>query len=250
MPVTEGYFFDEGFFRRYPLARNVASLFNFLPNVIFYAKDREGRFVAANAAMAEAKMVIEPQAILGRNDHDFHPPVLADAYVAEDRRVMESGNALPNQMWFVLDHRGRPGWFNSSKVPLQDGDESVVGVAGARYSIETPQELEWQFKALAPVIRHMEIHYTERIPMREMAELAGLSSTHFNRSFQELLGMTPTRFLHSMRLERARQLLASTDRNIGEIALETGFYDQSQFTKNFRQQMGMTPRAYRMRFRS
>ena len=245
-----GYFFDEDFFRQFPLARDVTSLFDFIPHIIFYAKNQESRFVAANSAMAEAKTLTHPEEILGRCDHDFHPPTLADAYVAEDRRVMEDGSPLPHQIWFVMDQQGHPGWFNSSKVPLHDKSGAVVGVAGVRYSIETPQDLDRQFRSLAPVIHHLEEHYTESISMKEMAGLAGLSSTHFNRHFQDLLGTTPTRFLHSLRLEKARQLLASSDRNVGEIALETGFHDQSHFTRHFRKQMGMTPRAYRIRFRS
>jgi AraC-like DNA-binding protein len=241
---------DERFFARHPLATDLASLFDHLPNVIFYAKDRESRFVAANAAMTEAKPLKDPRSILGCTDYDFHPPALADAYVAEDRRVMEQDHGLPNQLWFVLDHRGRPGWFNSSKVPLRDRAGKVVGIAGVRYAVAAPHEAEERFRTLAPVIRHLENHYAENVSMKAMAELVGLSSTHLNRSFQDLFGVTPTRFLHSMRIEKARQLLAGTDRKVGAIAHETGFHDQSHFTRHFRRQTGMTPRSYRVRFRT
>ncbi|MGB0327649.1 MAG: helix-turn-helix domain-containing protein [Akkermansiaceae bacterium] len=241
---------DETFFTQHPLASDLASLFDHLPNVIFYAKDRESRFVAANSVMAEAKPLEDPRSILGCTDYDFHPPALADAYVAEDRRVMDAGRGLPNQLWFVLDHRGRPGWFNSSKAPLRDQNGNVVGIAGVRYAVEAPHEAEGGFKALAPVIRHLEEHYAENVPMKAMADLAGLSSTHFNRSFKDLFGVTPTRFLHSMRIEKARQLLANTARQVGEIAHETGFHDQSHFTRHFKRQTGMTPRSYRVRFRT
>lgn len=249
MGEQDGTILDEEFFARHPLACDLASLFDHLPNVIFYAKDRESRFVAANAAMVEAKSLENGRSILGCTDHDFHPPALADAYVAEDRRVMKDGQGLPHQLWFVLDHRGRPGWFNSSKVPLRDQTGEVVGIAGVRYAVASPHEAEERFKTLAPVIRHMEEHYADPISMKSMAGLAGLSSTHLNRSFQDLFSMTPTRFLHSLRLEKARQLLVGTDRKVGEIAYETGFHDQSHFTRHFRRQTGMTPRSYRIRFR-
>lgn len=224
-------------------------LFDCLPGVIFYAKDRESRYIAANRAMLEAKGVADSADLIGRTDRDFHPAVMADAYIAEDRRVMESGRALTNQVWFVVDRSGRPGWFNSSKVPLLDDSGVVTGVAGVRYAIETPEAREKQFRDLAPVIRYMEEHYTAPVSMAKMAELAGLSSTHFNRRFVHLFGMAPTRFLHSLRVEKARQMLVSPERSVGEIALETGYHDQSHFTRHFRALTGMTPGQFRARFR-
>lgn len=61
--------------------------------------------------------------------------------------------------------------------------------------------------------------------------------------------MSLTRFLHSLRVETARQLLIHTDRAVGEIALETGYHDQSHFTRHFRRLTAMTPGHFRARFR-
>jgi len=239
----------ETFFTSDPRVAALVDLFDCLPGVIFYAKDRESRFVAANQAMLAAKDLGAPEDLFGKTDHDFHPPVLAEAYVAEDRQVMEGGVALRNRVWFVIDRMGRPGWFNSSKVPLRDSSGDVVGIAGVRYAIETPEDRRRQFRRLAPVIRHLEEHYTEPVSMKEMAELAGMSTTHFNREFHGIFRLSPTRFLHALRMEKARQLLAKTERPVGEIALETGYHDQSHFTRHFRRAMGMTPREFRRTFR-
>lgn len=242
--------FHRPFFEKYPVAVALLEVFDYLPGVIFYAKDRESRYIAANRAMLVAKEIEDAAEILGRTDRDFHPAVMADAYIAEDRRVMEGGISLTNQVWFVVDRSGRPGWFSSSKVALRDQCRAVIGVAGVRYAIETPEDREKQFRGLAPVIRHLEENYTSLIPMVEMARLAGMSSTHFNRQFSSLFGMSPTRFLHSLRVEKARQLLSLTNRTVGEIALETGYHDQSHFTRHFRRLSGMTPGQFRSGFRS
>jgi len=241
--------FYRPFFEKRPAAAALIELFDYLPGVIFYAKDRESRYIAANRAMLVAKEIGDPADLLGRTDRDFHPAVMADAYIAEDRRVMESGRSLVNQVWFIVDRSGRPGWFNSSKVPLRDESGEVIGIAGVRYAIETPEDREKQFRGLAPVIRYLEENYTSSVPMREMAHLAGISSTHFNRQFTFLFGMSPTRFLHSLRVEKARQLLIHTDEAVGGIALETGYHDQSHFTRHFRRLTGMTPGQFRSRFR-
>jgi len=249
MPSGSDLLIHSPFFARGLETGAFLELFDYLPGVIFYAKDRESRYIAANRAMLTAKELEEPRNLLGKTDRDFHPPIFADAYIAEDQKIMESGRALPNQIWFVIDRSGKPGWFQSTKIPLRDEEGDIIGIAGVRYSIDTPEARKRQFRKLAPVIRHLEEHYTETISMKEMAELAGMSSTHFNREFHTIFRMSPTRFLHALRIEKARQLLSGTDASVGEIALATGYHDQSHFTRHFRRVVKMTPRRFRSQFR-
>ncbi|MCB1203338.1 MAG: AraC family transcriptional regulator [Verrucomicrobiae bacterium] len=230
-------------------ATALIELFDCLPGVIFYAKDRESRYLAANRAMLVAKELRAPEELIGKSDRDFHPAALADAYIAEDREVMLTGRPVLNRPWFVIDRSGRPGWFNSSKVPLRDTSGAVVGVAGVRYPVETPEDRARQFRDLAPVVHHLEEHYADVVSMAEMARLAGLSPTHFNRRFRQIFGMAPTRFLHALRIEKARQLLVETDRSVGEIAVGAGYHDQSHFTRHFRKLTGVAPGKYRAAYR-
>ena len=123
-----------------------------------------------------------------------------------------------------------------------------MGIAGALYPIEQPVEQERYFQELFPVIRHIEVGFADTISMAHMAEKAGLSSTHFNRRFQQLLRMTPTGYLRNVRIQAARRLLSTTSHAFAEIAHETGFTDQSHFTRCFRQITGLTPGDYRGRY--
>src|SRR5262245_11422214 len=95
-------------------------LFDSLPNVFFYMKDAESRFVHLNAANRAIYDVNEENSLLGKTDRDFHPPALAEAYIAEDQRVIASGKACMNQVWLVPYLHGPPQWFVSSKSPLLD----------------------------------------------------------------------------------------------------------------------------------
>lgn len=230
-------------------ATALIALFDCLPGVIFYAKDRESRYLAANRAMLLAKELRAPEDLIGKSDRDFHPAALADAYIAEDREVMREGQPVLNRPWFVIDRSGRPGWFNSSKVPLREASGAIIGVAGVRYPVETPEDRERHFRDLAPVVRHLEEHFADPVSMAAMAKLAGLSPTHFNRRFRQIFGMAPSRFLHALRVEKARQLLVETRRSVGEVAVETGYHDQSHFTRHFRKLTGMAPGKYRAEFR-
>lgn len=241
---------DEEFFAAHPAVQGVLDLFDYLPGVIFFAKDLESRFVAANAAMLAVKELHDPKDILGRTDIDFHPPALAQAYITEDREIMESNRPLANQSWFIIDQNGRPGWFRSSKTPLHADDGKVVGIAGVRYAISTPDERKHQFQNLTAAIQFLEENYTESISAAQLAEIAGLSVTHFNRRFSELFRMSPNRFLQSLRIDKARHLLVHSEDPIGEVAIESGFYDQSHLHRHFTKVTGMTPKQYRKRFRS
>jgi AraC-like DNA-binding protein len=224
-------------------------LFESLPSALFYSKDTESRFVRVNRAFLLSHGVDSDDEILGKSDRDFSPPAFAEAYIAEDRRVMSGRQPIRGQLWLVFHRPGpRPHWYVSTKVPMFNPQGQVIGIAGAMYGIEQPEEQERYFGALFPVIRHMETHYGEAISMHEMAQMAGLSATHFNRRFQQLLRSTPSEHLRSIRVQVACRLLSSTMRPLLEIALETGFTDQSHFTRCFHEATGLTPRAYRFRF--
>jgi transcriptional regulator GlxA family with amidase domain len=95
----------------------------------------------------------------------------------------------------------------------------------------------------------MEKHYQKNISMQEMAELAGLSSTHFNRRFQNLVKITPSKYLNLVRIQAARGLLTTTKKDLASIAMDTGFTDQSHFTRRFREVTGITPQIYRNNYR-
>lgn len=236
------------FLARGPRIDSVFELFDHLPQTYFYAKDERSRFVKVSPLFLENHGLTDESQAIGRTDHDFHPPLMARAYIDEDQRVMRSRRPLPGQVWLVLHRRRVPRWYVSTKTPLFGANDAVIGLAGAMYRIEEPESLARYFQELLPVVRHIEVHYAERISMSEMASLAGMSSTHFNRRFRELLRMTPMRYLHSVRIQAARTLLTTTSLSLAEIAVDVGFSDQSHFTRRFRETTGMTPAKYRGRF--
>lgn len=249
-PPISGKQFRDEFFRRNPSAESVIGLFDYLPAVFFYAKDSEHRYIGVNQpTLSEVFGLKSAEELLGRSDADFQPPALAEAYHAEDRRVMEGGKTIPNQVWLVPHVRGTPHWYVSTKTPLRNPAGEVIGLAGVMYPIETPEAQASSFGELLPVINHIDRHYTQDVSMQEMAAMAGLSTTHFNARFREILRMSPTEYLLSRRIQHARRLLTGTSNSIVEIGAAVGFYDQSHFTKRFRKVTGLTPRAYRTRFR-
>jgi len=88
-------------------------------------------------------------------------------------------------------------------------------------------------------------HFADNITLKQLADVSGLSSFHFLRTFQRSFGLPPHEFIRNVRIERARALLKK-GYPIAVVAGETGFYDQSHFNRHFKRIMGLTPGQYRL----
>ena len=82
-----------------------------------------------------------------------------------------------------------------------------------------------------------------RLTIESLAQEVGLSPAHFARAFKQTLGRAPHQYLLTRRLERARQLIETTDASLSDIAQRTGFADQAHFTRLFKRAFGATPGA-------
>ncbi len=245
-----GRVFRDDFLNENPGVRSVIELFQHLPMALFYAKDVHQRYFAVNQRnLLDVFGLTDPEDLYGRTDSDFQPPALADAYHAEDRRVMELRQTIPNQVWLVPHVRGTPQWYLSTKTPLFSATGDVIGIAGAMYPIATPAEEASFFSELTPAIHFMDENYATTISVKDVARLSGLSTSQFNHRFRTLLRMSPTEYILSRRIQDARERLTGTSDSIAAIGFAVGFFDQSHFTKRFHRFTGMTPLAYRKRFR-
>ena len=83
------------------------------------------------------------------------------------------------------------------------------------------------------------------LSISELAATACLSRYHFARAFQKATGLPPHRYVSSERLKLARRLLADTDESLVQIALACKFSSQANFTRAFRQAIGVSPGQFR-----
>jgi AraC family transcriptional regulator len=99
----------------------------------------------------------------------------------------------------------------------------------------------WLNKAL----EFLHDRYLENLSVAAVANGVGVHPVYLARSFRRYFRCSPGEFLRFCRLERAAHMLIRTNNPLSEIALECGFADQSQFTRAFSRDMGITPGAYR-----
>lgn len=88
-------------------------------------------------------------------------------------------------------------------------------------------------------------HIEHPIGLAALAASVGVHPAHLARAFRQRYGRTPGTYLRAIRIEAAARLLLETRLPLGHVAAATGFYDQAHFTRQFRTQLGVTPRRYR-----
>jgi AraC-like DNA-binding protein len=111
---------------------------------------------------------------------------------------------------------------------------------------EVPGMAPWLLRRIQ---QHINTHLDSPLRVKELAASVGLSSSYFTRSFSNMVGTSPHHYVVLRRVRRAQQLLAETDLLLTEIALTTGFADQSHFCRRFRQLVGLAPSEFRQRHR-
>ncbi len=100
-------------------------------------------------------------------------------------------------------------------------------------------------RQLLQVLDYIDAHLGQDLKLADLAQLLDMSQFHFSRLFKQSMGQSPFQYLRQQRIERAKQLLKQTNDPIVNIALECGFSSHSHLSKQFRQLIGMTPKAFR-----
>ncbi len=94
-------------------------------------------------------------------------------------------------------------------------------------------------------IRYMEKHYASPIVLKTLTVQAQMSRSKFCMVFKMMTGCTCGEYLKEIRIEKAKELLSSTNLQQSQIALQCGFCDSSHFGRIFRERTGSTPLEYR-----
>jgi PAS domain S-box-containing protein len=230
-------------------ARNLVTLFDFLPEVFLYVKDKESRFVHVNEAWCKMRGFKSVDEVIGLNDLDLHPRYLAEQYIKEDQKVMESKVPLPNQVWLVPGENQQMKWFISSKTPLFNSAKEVIGIAGVMRDLQQMKTVYHPYHELEKALNHVLKNYHEPLRIVDLAEMSFLSVSQFDRRFKALYQMTPQQYVLKVRLNAACYALTHSENSIAQISAGCGFYDQSYFTKQFKRHIGILPINYRQQFR-
>jgi PAS domain S-box-containing protein len=100
-----------------------------IPDTIYF-KDTQSRFIRINRAQATVLGVPSPDQAIGKSDADFFPAEHAQAALADERRILESGQGLISKTEHIRHADGQSRWVTATKVPVRDAHDTLVGLVG------------------------------------------------------------------------------------------------------------------------
>jgi len=233
------------FFRSLAPDDQFLDLFDLIPEVSFFVKDRDGRFMTLSLHKHEHCGVKTEADAIGKTDYDFFSKLRADAYRADDLAVMKSGAPLINRVEASPEVFDSPRLVATSKIPLRNRQGEAVGIAGFSRPLDAIGGGTDLSRRFSQVIKYVHRRFGDAITSSELAKLAGLSVSQFERRFGEAFGASPRQYLLRVRIEAAARLLASTQQTVSEIAIDCGFHDHAHLSRSFSKMMHLTPTRYR-----
>lgn len=227
----------------------LAELFEPLEDVQFWIKDIHHRYLHANRALLLNYALNDVAELAGKTDYDFSPAFLADQFWLDDEQVVR-GARVVNRIELVGGATEPPRWSLTNKIPLYDDRGCVVGASGTTRWLDAPgRRPEVGPSGFEQVLTYIRDHYQMTLNNADLARASGLSVRALERKFKQSFQVTPQAYIRKLRVRMACRLLVYSDLPLAEVAIETGFADQSHFNHEFRRQLGRTPGDYRLHYR-
>ncbi len=171
------------------------------------------------------------------------PPTMLHMRPAQFRPVVDRLTQIMQEL-----KQQREGWQASTILGAMDVLVSCARLAAdgaTRETVLPTEHLGRSHQAVLQAVAYIESNYNKAISLDELSGHVHLSSAHRSRSFTRHMGMNVVSFIHRLRLEEACRLLKATSLPITYIAAVVGYDEIAYFSRCFRQQLGMSPRAYR-----
>ncbi len=220
----------------------LVDVFADVPHVMVCVKDGTGRYAAVNQAFVRRSRRHHSHEVVGRRAGDLFPADLAASYEAQDRSLLRTGLAVRNQIEIIADLSGAPTWYLTTKVLHHAAHERPMIVV---VSVEAHLGRGAVADGLRAAIEFIHQQADQVIEVGDLAHVAQMSADRLERAMRRALGISPKRYVLRARAELAATLLATTSHSLSAIAARCGYYDQSQFTRQFKAHTGLTPGQYR-----
>ena len=211
-------------------------LFEHLPGISFFAKNLDYELVCANSAFLERVGLKSEVEVIGKTDYELFPKSLAVRFRSDDEWVITNGKPKLHIVELFINTDGLPGWYLTNKLSILDHE-------GKNYQYD--KKFIQPYLQIEPAIHYIRENFRDSISVQKVADQVQMSIRQLERKFSDTLKMSPREFITKLRLKTACEMLTEGKEPILNIAISLGYYDQSSFTLQFRQHMGITPLQYR-----
>lgn len=223
-----------------------AELCDGLPAVIGCAKGTDGCYVYANRSFAVRAGRKHVADVIGRRAEDLFHPEVAMSVAAQDDEVLRTGRPLQNHLETIVADDGTSGWWLTSKARFLADDGTVLGVVCMSVAIgDVRARDDHQHRGVAVLLHQLKAAPATAWRVDDMATTAGVTRAQLERLTDQAFGLSPTQLLMCVRVDEAMHLLTHSTLPLVDIAAQCGYYDQSDFTRQFRAATGVTPGTYR-----
>jgi AraC-like DNA-binding protein len=222
----------------------LAPVFDAMPDIVFFVKDTEARYVMVNRTLVSRCGFKDREALLGKTAEDVFPRRFGSNYTAQDKAIIGTGEQMVDQLELHLYPGRLPGWCLTCKQPLRDPSGQVVGVAGISRDLKADEGGHPAYSRLAAAVQYIQDNYVQPLNLRQLAAMADMSVAQLERYFHKVFHLTPRQMLLKTRLDAATALLASNDK-VTDVAALCGYTDHSAFSRQFKATVGVTPTEYR-----
>lgn len=137
-----------------------------------------------------------------------------------------------------------PGWRLGATAAFTELVLLVCRAAPADFPEEPPRH-GW----LTTITDYLETHFSRQVSLGDLAEMVHMSPSSLSHSFKRRLGCSPIEYVLSLRVQRAAEMLRDTSASIADIGEGVGFTDSNYFSRQFKNRLGLSPSAYRRRYR-
>lgn len=223
----------------------LARLFDQSPDVAFFVKDDAGRYVVVNESLAARHGLKTTSEAIGQRPRDICPGEFGRLPSEQDSKVLRTGRPLIDQLEMQWHRPHHPVWCLTTKLPIHDSEDRVVGLIGFSRDVRQPIAPDEIPAGFAQALKEFELNLAGDVTPAALAAQSGLSLQRLARLTKRLFGLTTRQFITKTRVAAASRLLLESDRSIADIAQACGFYDHSAFTRAFRSATGVTPTVYR-----
>jgi AraC-like DNA-binding protein len=220
-------------------------LFDHLSDIVYFIKDARGAYLVVNETLVARCGVANKQALVGRTPADVLSEAFGKRFALQDQDVLRNGKPLLSQLELHIYPRGEVGWCLTTKLPLRNQVGEIVGLVGVSQDLRLPNLQTEDYLQMASAIEHAEKNLSTPPSVTELAEIAGMSRYQLDRRMRRVFGLATGQWLLKMRLDAARRMLQNSEVPIASISLQAGYADQSAFTRQFRQAIGLSPGEYR-----
>ncbi len=220
-------------------------LFDLSPDVAFFVKDVQGRYVSVNNSLLERHGLRSKSQVIGKFPRDICPGDFGRIPTEQDEKVLRTGRPLVDHLELQWHRPHDPVWCLTTKLPMLGAAGAIVGLIGFSRDVRMPVESQEIPTSFASALEEFEQSLASEVTPAWLARHSQLSPQRLARLTKRLFGLTPSQFITKSRIAAASRMLRDSDRSVAEIAHACGFYDHSAFTRAFRSAAGMTPSEFR-----